>query len=48
MGGARRAHGGDGKCVKNYWLASIKGKHHSEDITIDERVVFTCISGKYG
>jgi hypothetical protein len=30
MGGACSAHGGNEKCVQNFWLKSLKGSDHSE------------------
>jgi hypothetical protein len=37
MGGTRSARGGDKKCVQ-FWLESLKGRDHLEDMGIDGRL----------
>jgi hypothetical protein len=45
IGGACKAHRGDGNCV-HYLLESLKGRHHSEDLGVDEKIILKWTLGK--
>jgi hypothetical protein len=42
MSGACSTHG------EMIFLESLKGRNHSEDLGVDERIILTLILGKYG
>jgi hypothetical protein len=46
MGRACTMHGGDEKCVQNFELGNLKGRDHSEDLGIDERIILKLFIGK--
>jgi hypothetical protein len=48
MGGACSTHRVDEKCIQKFWLKSLKGKDHSEDLVTDGRIILKWISRKYG
>jgi hypothetical protein len=37
-------HGGD----QEFWLESLKGRDHSEELDVDRRILLKCILGKQG
>jgi hypothetical protein len=39
MGGVCSEHAGDKKMLTNFWLASLKGREHSGDTGVIERII---------
>jgi hypothetical protein len=47
MGGANSTYGGSEKCIE-FLLESLKVRHHSEELDIDDSTVLKWIIGKSG
>jgi hypothetical protein len=41
-------HGRDEKCVHYFWLESVKGRDHSEELGVDGKILLAWILGKQG
>jgi len=46
MGGICSIHGRDEKCIQKFWWGNLKGRGHSEDLSVDGRL--ERILGKQG
>jgi hypothetical protein len=47
MGGACSMCGGDEKMRTKFWLESLKGRDHSEDLGVDRVIILKWILGKW-
>jgi hypothetical protein len=45
MGWECSTHGGDAKFIQTFWSENLKGRAHSEDLGVDERIILECILG---
>jgi hypothetical protein len=46
MGGACSTHRRDENCIQNFLSGNLKGRDHSEDLGVDERIILEWIIDK--